>query len=48
MMILFTPVKKYVEEGTDFISRLLGQSAKNGDSHAISTPEIRDMTPKTI
>ncbi len=44
----FTLVKKDCTKSTDFISRLLGWNAKNDETRAISTPEIRDMSPKTL
>ena len=41
MLIFFTSVKESVAKSTDSISRLLRQTLKTTNSHAISTPEIR-------
>src|SRR3989344_4384296 len=48
MYTFFTLVKKSCTKNTGFISRILGVSLKNRETRAISTPEIRDMAPRTL
>ena len=43
MTTFFTPVKKYCEKYTRFVSRLLGATPKNNETRAICGVDIRDM-----